>query len=239
MNCLGEFNGDLIVGGRFSTAGGVGASRIAKWNGSVFQELGSGVSGGDSDLQVMAMTSFNGNLIVGGYFNAAGGLPSPNIAGWNGEVWQPLGSGMSSLVMGLSTSSERLIAVGQFTMAGGISANRVASWDGTAWQPLGAGVNALARCAISYRGDLLIGGAFTQAGTASPACCLASWKPSCPRGDLNCDGVVDLDDLTPFVSALLDSSSLGECEKSVCDMNGDFLVNGIDISLWVLRIIAP
>ena len=38
-------NGDLYAGGQFNMAGGVSASRIAKWNGSAWSALGSGVLG--------------------------------------------------------------------------------------------------------------------------------------------------------------------------------------------------
>jgi len=34
LSALTVYNGDLIAGGVFSTAGGVSANRIAKWNGT-------------------------------------------------------------------------------------------------------------------------------------------------------------------------------------------------------------
>ena len=37
--------GDVYIGGGFTTAGGVAASRIAKWNGSTYSALGSGSPG--------------------------------------------------------------------------------------------------------------------------------------------------------------------------------------------------
>ncbi len=39
--------GDLYAGGDFSTAGDNAANRIAKWNGSSWSALGSGMGGGE------------------------------------------------------------------------------------------------------------------------------------------------------------------------------------------------
>src|SRR5262245_61075890 len=37
-------NGDLVVGGEFTSAGGISASRVARWNGTTWSPLGSGCS---------------------------------------------------------------------------------------------------------------------------------------------------------------------------------------------------
>jgi hypothetical protein len=71
-------NGDLIAGGDFTTAGGVPANRIARWNGSAWSALGSGMN---SD--VYALTTLpSGDLIAGGGFTTAGGVVAPYIARW-------------------------------------------------------------------------------------------------------------------------------------------------------------
>ena len=42
---LTVYNGELIAGGWFTTAGGVTCNCIARWDGSAWQPLGSGMSG--------------------------------------------------------------------------------------------------------------------------------------------------------------------------------------------------
>ena len=37
--------------------------------------------------------------MAGGYFNSGGGTSLNNIALWDGQAWQPLGSGVSSSYM--------------------------------------------------------------------------------------------------------------------------------------------
>lgn len=64
VNALQVFNNELIVGGRFNRAGGLAVNRIAKWNGSVWSPLGTGVSFTqfDNDTSVYALTIYNGQL---------------------------------------------------------------------------------------------------------------------------------------------------------------------------------
>ena len=96
---------------------------------------GAGVTG-----PVRAVTTFGGDLIVGGQFGAAGGVPGTFvIAGWNGTAWSALGSGLNNTVMCLATSESgtELYVGGHFTTAGGSAANYIAKWDGSSWSEIG------------------------------------------------------------------------------------------------------
>jgi hypothetical protein len=134
----------LYAGGTFTTAGGVAANRIAKWNGSSWSALGSGITG-----NVYALTVFDAGsgpaLYAGGHFGAAGGLAANYIAKWDGSSWSALGSGMNGPVYALTVfdggSGPALYAGGAFTTAGGMAANSIAKWDGPGWSALGGGVS--------------------------------------------------------------------------------------------------
>jgi hypothetical protein len=76
------YNGALVVGGRFSVAGGVPVSNIARWDGASWSSLGEGLSGGEFTT-VSALAVYNGSLYVGGSFTTAGGVSSNNIARWD------------------------------------------------------------------------------------------------------------------------------------------------------------
>ncbi len=71
----------LVVGGEFTFAGEVAANRIAAWDGSQWQPLGTG-TGGTDYAYVNALTVYNGELIARGYFASAGGQVSAFIARW-------------------------------------------------------------------------------------------------------------------------------------------------------------
>src|SRR5438445_4902564 len=71
---------DLYAGGPFTTAGGSAANYIAKWNGSSWSALGSGLSGGVYIGGVSALAVSGSDLYAGGGFTMAGGKVSAYIA---------------------------------------------------------------------------------------------------------------------------------------------------------------
>ena len=127
---------DLYAGGRFTTAGGVAATNIAKWNGSAWSALGAGIHGG-----VFALAVSGTNLYVGGGFTTAGEVTANRIARWNVSGWSALGSGMNNPVWALAVSGTNLYVGGGFTTAGEVTANYIAKWNGSAWSALGSGMN--------------------------------------------------------------------------------------------------
>ena len=75
-----SFNGEnLFVGGDFPLAGGVPAVGLAKWNGTQWSALGSGIS---SNAYITALATTGTDLYVAGVFDSAGGKPATNIARW-------------------------------------------------------------------------------------------------------------------------------------------------------------
>jgi hypothetical protein len=171
----------LYAGGGFTNAGGVKANYIAKWNGSAWSALGSGM-GGDYAL-VRALAVSGTNLYAGGQFGTAGGVTANNIAKWDGSAWSALGSGMggdspfSPSVSALAVTGTTLYAGGLFTTAGGVTANYIAKWDGSAWSALGAGMdNPVTALAVSGT-TLYAGGWFTTAGGMT-ANWVAAWNGS-------------------------------------------------------------
>ena len=77
---------DLYVGGSFLRVGGIPASRIAKWDGRRWSELGSGIGGspvGGDGRGVSELVCTGAELFLGGYFQSVGGASSTNIALWH------------------------------------------------------------------------------------------------------------------------------------------------------------
>lgn len=70
----------LVVGGLFTSAGGISANSIATWNGSGWGILGSGMTGGGPSVRHAA--DFRGTLVASGLFNNAGGNSAFNVAMW-------------------------------------------------------------------------------------------------------------------------------------------------------------
>jgi trimeric autotransporter adhesin len=173
----------LVVGGAFAGAGTVAAANIAWFDASSGQwhALGGGLAGAALALAGLP----NGDLVVGGAFNALSGGPGEHIALWNGSNFVPMGSGCNGRVHALAVlPNGDVIAAGDFTQAGGQAANHVARWDGTTWSPLGSGTDnpsglvtqpPVSCLAVMPNGDVVAGGRFTSAGGV-PASCIARWN---------------------------------------------------------------
>jgi hypothetical protein len=167
---------DLYAAGGFTTAGGNPANYIAKWNGSSWSALGSGIG-----PYVSALAVSGSDLYAGGAFTTAGGVLATNIAKWNGSNWSALGSGMDRPVLALAVSGSDLYAGGYFTTAGAASAINIAKWNGSSWSALGSGTGGVGDLfvhALAVSGsDLYAGGSFTTAGGVL-ATNIAKWNGS-------------------------------------------------------------
>lgn len=77
-----EYNGNVVAGGYFTTAGGVSANKIAKWDGTNWYAMGQGFDGAGVDEYVKAATAWNGIFFAGGAYTQAEGAPMAYIAQW-------------------------------------------------------------------------------------------------------------------------------------------------------------
>jgi hypothetical protein len=161
-------NGDLVAAGMFTHAGGVAATNIARWNGSVWSPLGGGLPVGVESLVVLP----NGDLVAGGMFHTGFGAPADLLAFWNGSTWAPLGANFVAPWYGIVSElavlpNGDLVAGGAFNAAGSVATNNLARWDGAQWHAFGQPIAATSRVAaltVAANGDLLVGGAFTSIG---------------------------------------------------------------------------
>lgn len=161
----------LYVGGKFSAIASAAASGVARWDGSEWSSVGTGV-GVPGAYAVHALAEFDGGLVAAGAFAEAGGAPAVGVAHWDGAAWHALGAGLSvGAVRALAVYQGELVAGGSFIRSGGVPMAGLARWDGATWQALGSGVSGEIRALLSAHGLLYIGGSFTAIGgqTASNA----------------------------------------------------------------------
>lgn len=177
----------LVVGGRFTTAGGVVARGVATYDTATatWGNLGDGFTATMGRAYVTSLrVGANGELFAAGCFTHAAGLATTNIARWDGTAWQPLGSGcyggVRPSVEGLTLMPNGdLVAGGLFTHAGGIAVNHIARWNGSQWSSFGAGFTGNLVLAVLTRGDgtLVATGNFNGSGGA-PLARIAAWTGS-------------------------------------------------------------
>src|SRR5579859_7292355 len=73
----------LYAGGFFTMAGGLPANYVAKWDGTTWTPLGSGMS---NIVQTFAVfdDGTGAALYAGGFFKTAGGVAANSVAKWDG-----------------------------------------------------------------------------------------------------------------------------------------------------------
>jgi len=120
----------LYVGGGFRLAGAVGATNIARWDGTNWWPVGGGidVSGDVSTLQMCGVY-----LYVGGFFSSAGGGAAMSVARWDGRDWYSLGAGIgyapgAGAVNAMVSRGSQLYVGGTFRQAGMAAATNIALW---------------------------------------------------------------------------------------------------------------
>jgi hypothetical protein len=178
-------NNLLYAAGYFLTAGGQPASRIACWNGSSWQPLGSGIGNWNDPpfVAVYALGAYNNEIITGGVFWRAGGQVANNIARWSPFQlqWQPFGGIGVNSVNAFTTFGTRMVAGGDFQQlsASQTALRHIVGWNGLELQPFGSGMNGAVNSLMSFNNtsgdrELVAGGFFTTAGGA-PANRVARW----------------------------------------------------------------
>jgi trimeric autotransporter adhesin len=175
-------NGDIVAGGEFTAAGGVAAKNIARWDGSAWHPLGTGIGTGFIGTRVQAMVVLaNGDLVVGGDFGTAGGIEAEAVARWDGTSWHSMGQdlgpfrgpGLDDQVWAMAVRPNGdVIAGGDFGNGTGLSPSFIAKFDGNNWQSMGPGVDSTVYAlTVMSNGDVVAGGEFN-----SPASHVARWN---------------------------------------------------------------
>jgi len=107
---------------------------------------------------------YDGELIVGGYFDVAPGFPANGIARWNGISWQPVGTGVE--VFGwceaLAVYHDTLYAAGNFNFHEDSTDFSIIYWDGSNWYPLMIDVDGDIAAMIVHNDMLVAGGCISR-----------------------------------------------------------------------------
>jgi hypothetical protein len=154
---------DLYIGGNFTTANGISANRICKYDRTtgIFSAMGSGVNN-----FVLALCSIGTDLYIGGNFTTANGISANCICKYDRTtgIFSAMGSGVNNFVVVLYPKGTDLYVGGDFTNANSISGtNRICKYDTTnsTFYAMGSGVNREVKTICEINSDLYIGGAFT------------------------------------------------------------------------------
>lgn len=148
-------NGDLLLGGDYTTIGGAAISNLARFDGVTWSAVG------NPNARVTHLESMpNGDLAVSGWFEtiggqAAGGLALQTAAGWTA----PAGPTLFGAGPLLALPNGDLVLGGHFNQVGGVQAASLARWNGVAWsnfeQNGGSGIIVVQDLALDAAGRLV------------------------------------------------------------------------------------
>lgn len=171
-------NGEVYVGGAFTSINGVSANRVARYKNSQWQTMGQGFN----NIVHSILTLSNGNVCAGGSFTFSGGNQRLRIALWNGSSWLGMSSGFDGTVYTLTESVDgKIFAGGSFTKSGDNTKNlnHIAFWNGSYWEEPSLGVGGqgdyVLALSVDNLGNVYVGGKFQYAGGTS-ASNIARWN---------------------------------------------------------------
>lgn len=183
-------DGQLYVAGLFTSVSGMTANGIARWDGTAWHTLGSGLTGSPSATNAIRTLSFDsmGHLYAGGSFSGMGGVSGTRLlARWDGTTWQSMGDAFGSLpgspeVRSILADGTSVYVGGAFASAAGVPNTRsIAVWNtsnGT-WSALGSlplAVSASNVLDIRKKDNkLFLAGSFTNGFTVSGASNIAGF----------------------------------------------------------------
>lgn len=164
VRCLAfDRAGNLYAGGTFATMGGVANTlRIARWDGSVWNAMGTGANN-----PVDALIARGTNIFAGGTFTAMGGVAdTTGIAMWDGAVWTPLAQGMSS-VADMAVGRDNLLYIIGGSPTSDPSIIGITSWNGVKFGVVGSNapvtnLGGLTAISVAPNGSLIVSGTFDE-----------------------------------------------------------------------------
>lgn len=250
---LGE---ELFVGGTFTHVDPAPSLNLARWNGSALAALDSELSHGPMIPTVSDLLSVGPAGVRRLY--ATGRFGSRLFAAWDTDNWEfPSTAEWQNAHPYAYTTALVFFDDGRgpATFVGGVfqapenpsAFQNIARWDGARWQRLGegvvadgldGGVFALSTGADALGSFLVAVGRFDRSGTR-PLANAALWR--CVRGDLNCDGQLNVFDVDPFVLALTNADAYAKafpyCPPLVGDMDGSGVLDHSDVEIFVAALV--
>ena len=222
----------LYAAGRFTSINGVpGTSLVARWNGTSWSAVGSGLTSTSQNFGLESMTVFNDGtgpaLYVAGYaFNGAGS--TCHVAKWNGSAWSAvggqIGTGRITSIRPFDDGTGSKLYIGGTAMP---QINYIARWENGAWTPVGGGVTGPGLPPSNFpsvfglgvwRNRLYAAGNFSQVNSQAAAG-LASWNACAQTCYANCDGstiapILNVNDFICFQAKFAAGDSYANCDGS-------------------------
>jgi hypothetical protein len=160
-------HGQLLAAGIVFLDSGQVQSRVMRWNGQRWRQVGPALAG---EWVTALAVAANGEVLAG-----LGHSPGCGVLRWQGHAWQPLAAGpavgaatperVNDLTRLLVTPTGDIMALGTFVTTPANAKLEAARWTGTGWQALGTSTEGLRNTfslTLDANGSLLASGALVS-----------------------------------------------------------------------------
>jgi hypothetical protein len=159
-----DIAGNFYVAGDLQLPNLPNTKGVAKWDGTSWTSLASGV---DGPINTM-VTSSSGQLYIGGNFTKVNNVSANYFARWDGSSWAALGSGFtgdgySGITSSVADALGNVYVAGSFTTAGVVSDKNIVKWNGSSWTTLATDMTVTA-LTVDSAGNLYAAGFFDAGG---------------------------------------------------------------------------
>lgn len=172
---LAVYNNQLYAGGDVMNSSSLSdfslRTHVARWNGTAWDSVGTGISS-----TVYSLKEFDGGLYAGGIFDTAGGNPAAGLAVYYGGNWSPVipGAFLNSDVEAFKVHNNELLVGGLF-YSSTCGSSDFGRWDGSSWLNCWPDFNGPVFEIEIYNNEIYSGGSFSYAGFV-PANNIAKWN---------------------------------------------------------------
>jgi hypothetical protein len=131
--------GNVYVGGMYDNGDGSSVNSLAKWNGTDWEKVGSGLNG---YVLGLAVDSQDRLYAAENFFSIYHNPPQyGRIMRWNGGQWEQISGVIESSVTALAIDAQdRVVIGGNFKYVEGVTAPGLARWDGQQWEAICDGI---------------------------------------------------------------------------------------------------
>jgi uncharacterized delta-60 repeat protein len=163
-----QSDGKILIGGDFTSVGGITRNRIARLNADGTFDTGFNPNA-NSPVQPIAVQP-DGKILIGGQFTSVGGTARNRIARLNADGTLDTGfdPNANSTANSIAVQPDgKIIVGGQFTTVGGTARNYIARLNTNGTLDTGFNPNAngsVVSLALQSDGKIIIGGQFTSVG---------------------------------------------------------------------------
>ena len=167
-----DANGQVYMTGSFTSVNGVSANRVARFNGTNWFAMGSGIvqpQPGLGNYYANAMAAIGSQVYIAGFIPSIGGVSVNYVARWNGGAWSSMAGGLPNYGTPTTLAAvdgQLYVATGAIGPGNGPYTANVLRWTGSSWSVVGNDFNLDVNAIAGGDGELYAGGSFTDVGGA-------------------------------------------------------------------------